>query len=115
MSDTSLRGSSPAPDPSEHNDSMIAIFMAILAAMPAAQRNALLLLLDFLNQLPREELAILAIAVQPHLTNAEIAALTGVCERQVYRWERFQAFRPTAADYWRDHQESFYLPDEPAA
>jgi hypothetical protein len=89
--------------------------MAILVAMPAAQRNALLLLLDLLNRLPREELALIAIAVQPHLTNAEIAALTGVSERQVYRWERFQAFRPTAADYWRDHGDTYYLPDEPAA
>ncbi len=104
-----------APPPSDDNHSILGLIMAILAAMPAAQCNAILTLLDFLNGLPREELALLAKAVQPHLTDPEIATLCAVSDRQLYRYKRFQAFKSSAADYWRDHRETSYRPDEPAA
>ena len=104
-----------APDPSFNNDQILGLFMAILATMPAAQRNAILSLLDFLNGLPKEELALVAKAAQPHLTDEEIADLRGISVRQVYRWERFKAFKPTAADYPRHHRETSIWPDDPAA
>jgi hypothetical protein len=113
MSDDTLPGL--PPDPPLESDSILGLFLAILATMPAAQRNAILSLLDFLNSLPREELALIAKAAQPHLTDAEIATLCGVSIRQVHRWKRYRSFKPKAADYWRDHQQTFYTSDDAVA
>jgi hypothetical protein len=107
---TAFRASPPGP--SIDTDQSLGLFMTILAAMPAAQRNAILSLLDFLNGLPKEELALVAKAAQPHLTDQEVAMLCGVTVRQLYRYERYQAFKPSAAAYWRDHRETCYWPDE---
>ena len=112
MPETSHRD--PAPDSSINNESGLALLLAILAAMEAAQRNAILTLLDFLNSLPKENLALLAKTVQPHLTQAEIAALCGVSVRTVQRWDRLKEFWPCAADYWRDHRQRFYGDPDPA-
>jgi hypothetical protein len=113
-----MRNASPrrnsAPTSPAENDSALGLFLAILAEMPAAQRNAILNLLDFLSGLPREELALVAKAAQPYLTDEEIADLCAVSVRQVQRWERFKAFKPTAADYWRDHRQTWFTPDDPA-
>ncbi len=86
-----------------------------LAAMPLAQRNARLLLLDFLNSLPKEDLALLAITVQPHLTDEEVADLCGVCLRTLYRWERYQNLKPRLEDYVEAKRRQWYMPDDPAA
>lgn len=85
-----------------------------LMTMPPAQRNARLSLIDLLADLPKEELAILAKAVQPHLTDAEVARLCGVSRRTLYRWERYQRFKPRLADY-RDLKRQYDLPDDSAA
>lgn len=83
--------------------------------MPAAQRNAGVLLVDFLINLPKEELALLAITVQPHLTDKEVAALCGVSTRQLYRWDRFQSLKPRLEDYLDSKRRQWYLPDDSAA
>jgi DNA-directed RNA polymerase specialized sigma24 family protein len=113
MLDTSRRD--PVPAASADSDSILCLFLAILAAMSAAQRNALLTLLDFLNGLPREELALFAKAAQPHLTDDEVAQLCGVTSRTVRRWERYQAFKPKAADFWASQRQTCYQEDDSAA
>ena len=86
-----------------------------LAAMPPPMRNARLLFIDAIHSLPNEELAIIAKAVQPHLTDQEVAALVGVTLRTVQRWERYQGFKTTLADYLESKRREFYLPDDSAA
>jgi predicted metal-dependent hydrolase len=86
-----------------------------LQAMPAARRNALLSLIDFFNDLPKEELAIVAKATQPQLTDEVVAGLCGVSIRTLYRWERFQRWKMTAEDYWESKQRQWTEPDDHAA
>lgn len=86
-----------------------------LAAMPPPMRNARLLLIDAIHSLPKEELAIIAKAVQRHLTDEEIADLVGVTIRTVQRWGRYQSFKETLADYLESKRRQYYLPDDSAA
>jgi hypothetical protein len=86
-----------------------------LAAMPAAQRNARLLLIEFINSLPKEDLAIFAKTVQPHLTDEEVADLCGVSVRQMYRWDRYQSWKPTLHDYLEFKRRQMDMPEEDAA
>lgn len=86
-----------------------------LAAMPPPMRNARLLLIDAIHSLPNEELAIIAKAVQPHLTDEEIADLVGVTIRTVQRWGRYQSFKITLADYLESKRRQYYLSDDSAA
>ncbi len=86
-----------------------------LAAMPPPMRNARLLFIDALLNLPNEELAIIAKAVQRHLTDEEIADLVGVTIRTVQRWGRYQSFKSTLADYLESKRRQYYLPDDSAS
>jgi hypothetical protein len=104
----------PAPTPPD-DDLVLSSALSALAAMPAAQRNVILSLLDFLNGLPKEELALLAKAVQPHLTDKEVADLCGVRGRTLYRWERYQDFKLRLEDYLESKRRRWYLPDDSAA
>ena len=105
------RGDGPAP-PSDNN-SVLGLIMAVLAALPPAQLNAILCLLNLLNSLPKERLAALAKAAMPHLTKPEIATLCGVDLRTVQRWKRLKALWPRKADHWRSQHEQWYMPDDP--
>jgi len=109
---TCLGGPSPAllEDSPFLSDAIMA-----LAAMPPPMRNARLLFIDAIHSLPNEELAIIAKAVQPHLTDQEIAALVGVTLRTVQRWGRYQGFKTTLADYLESKRQEYYLPDDFAA
>jgi hypothetical protein len=86
-----------------------------LMAMPPARRNAILTLIDFITGQPKEELALVAKAVQPHLTDEEVAELCGVSRRTIYNWDRFQNFKPRLADYLEKRRQQFYLMDDPDA
>jgi DNA-directed RNA polymerase specialized sigma24 family protein len=112
MPATSVGGSMPVP---LEEIPFLSHAVLALAAMPPPMRNARLLLLDALLSLPNEELAIIAKAVQRHLTDEEIAALVGVTIRTVQRWERYQSFKTTLADYLESKRRQYYLPDDSAA
>lgn len=101
---------SPPPD-----DDSLRLVLEALTAMPVARRNALLSLVDFLFDLPKEQLALLAISVQPHLADEDVAGLCGVCVRTLYRWERFQSFKPRLEDYLESKRRQWSMPDDDAA
>jgi hypothetical protein len=86
--------------------------VVLLDALPPSRRNAILLLLDFLHSLPKEDLAIIAKTVQPHLTDEEVADLCGVTTRTLYNWDRFQSWKPRVADYLETKRQRWYMPPQ---
>lgn len=101
------------PDPDEPVDpSDLSGGVRLLAAMGPSQRNAILLLLDVLHSLPKQDLAIVAKTIQPHLTDAEVATLCGVSSRTLYNWDRYQSWKPRLADYLEAKQQGWYMPPE---
>lgn len=112
MPATYLGGSTPAL---LEDSPFLSHAVLALAAMPPPMRNARLLFIDAIHNLPNEELAIIAKAVQRHLTDEEIAALVGVTVRTVQRWGRYQGFKTTLADYLESKRREYYLPDDSAA
>lgn len=102
------------PSAKQIDDPVLSLIMEGLAAMPAAQRNARLMLLEYLNDMPKEQMALIAKAVQPHLTDGEVANLCGVSVRTLYRFKRYQSFKLRLADFWASARERWYMPAEPA-
>ena len=79
---------------SRSGDEILALVMAALEAMPRQDRNAVLAFLDFWRDLPRENRALFAKSVRPDLSDEEVARLCGVTRRTVYRWSKYQQFKP---------------------
>jgi hypothetical protein len=109
MPSTSLRNSAP-----EH-DQIPAIITSALADMPQQDRNEILAFLDFWRDLPREERALFAKTVKPDLTDEQIARLAGVSRRTLYRWERYQGFKPRLADLRAAKRRSWNTPGDSVA
>jgi DNA-binding XRE family transcriptional regulator len=82
---------------SSEDDRVLSLIVDILMGWPSRDRNALLAFLDFWRELAAEERAIFAKAVKPDLTEEEVACLAGVSRRTIYRWERYQGFKPRLA------------------
>lgn len=95
-------------------DHALSLLGAVMA-LPGRDRNALLAFLDFWRELPGEERAIFARSVRPDLTDAEVARLAGVSRRTLYRWERYQAFKPRLEDYKATRRRRWSEPDDDAA
>ena len=68
-------------------------------ALPVILIGSFLSFLDFWRDLPREDRAIFAKSVKPDLTDEEVARLSGVNPRTLYRWARYQSFKPRLADF----------------
>ena len=90
---------SPAfADPSG-DDPALSLIISVLASLLQRDRYEILSFLDFWRVLPREERAIFAKSVKPDLTDEEVARLCGVTPRTLYRWGRYQSFKPRLADF----------------
>lgn len=96
-------------------DNSLCCVLDALTAMPVRQRNALLSLVDFLLDLPKEDLALFAISARPTLTPEEVADMCGVSGRQLYRWDRYRSWKATAEDYWEFKRRQWPMPGDDAA
>jgi hypothetical protein len=89
----------PASADPPGDDPTFAFIVSALAALRQRDRNEILAFIDFWRDLPREERAIFAKSVKPDLTDEEVARLCGVTPRTLYRWGRYQSFKPRLADF----------------
>lgn len=76
----------------------ILITMAF-AAIPERERFAFIKLFDRWRSWPPDRRAILAKTLCPDLSDAEVAAMSGISRRHLYRLPTYQAFKPRLADF----------------
>jgi hypothetical protein len=94
--------------PGLHEDLPLAIAVEELRKLPVPQRNLLLGHLMALLKMHPAYCAVVAIHVQPYLSDAQVAILCGKSERQLRRYIEYQKIKPDVADA-QDHlrQQSY--------
>ena len=84
-----------------------------LRKLPVAQRNLLLGHLMALLQMHASDLAVVALHVQPYLTDDQIATLCGKSTRQLRRYDGYQKIKPDVADAMDRLRRRSYRAAEP--
>ena len=84
-----------------------------LRKLPVAQRNLLLGHLMALLQMHASDLAVVALHVQPYLTDDQIATLCGKSTRQLRRYDGYQKIKPDVAEAMDRLRRRSYRAAEP--
>jgi hypothetical protein len=99
--------------PGLDEDRALAIAFEELRKLPVPRRNLLLGHLTALLKLHPADRAVIAVRVQPYLSDAQVAALVGKSERQLRRYSEYQRIKAAdVADAMNRLQRRWYMADD---
>ena len=99
--------------PGGGDDLPLTIAFQELRKMPVSRRNLLVGHLMALLKLHPADLAVIALSVQPYLSDAQVAALVGKSERQLRRYSEYRRIKAAdVADAMNRLQRRCYMDDE---
>jgi hypothetical protein len=100
------------PIPGLDRDRVLAIAFEELGKLPVPRQNLLLSHLMALLQMHPADCAIVALHVQPYLSDAQIAALCGKGERQLRRYTEYRKFKADLAETKDHRRQEWVMPVE---